>query len=153
MDDNRSLHDALQEHGIYNFKATNPNETGVGRRELWSVVDGFLGYFDARESWTLVHQIERMENMPATAEYGSPLFEANKAVVELRAEKYSSKLRTKVRLIKSSKGYEMAGSCARWTDGYYAVRWNRPDGSIHGGRYLTLAKAIDHFDRVTGFSE
>jgi hypothetical protein len=89
--------------------------------------------------------------MPATAEYGSELFVNNKAVVELRAEKHSAMLKTKVMLIHSSKGYEMAGSCARWTNGYYAVRWNRPDGTIHGGRYKTLKDAVAHFDRVTGF--
>lgn len=93
-----------------------------------------------------------MGKMPATAEYGSQLFNENKATVELRSEKFSAKLKAMVRLIRSSKGYEMAGSCARWTDGYYAVRWNRPDGSIHGGRYLTLKEAVAHFDRVTGFS-
>jgi hypothetical protein len=90
--------------------------------------------------------------MPMTAEYGSPLFVANKAAVELRAEKYAPKLKAKVRLLKSTAGYEMAGSCARWTDGYYAVRWNRVDGSIHGGRYKTLAEAVAHFDRVTGMA-
>jgi hypothetical protein len=52
----------------------------------------------------------------------------------------------------SSPGYEIAGSCCRWTNGYWAVRWQR-DGATHGRRYPNgadgEAAAREHFKSLT----
>ena len=55
-----------------------------------------------------------------------------------------------VQLVYSTRGYEIAGSCARWTEAYWAVRWS--DGSAsHGQRYSMddEAKARAHFAKLT----
>lgn len=43
-------------------------------------------------------------------------------------------------------GYEVAGSCARWIDGGFAV-WFSLDGRRMGKRHTTLAEALRHFNR------
>jgi hypothetical protein len=42
-----------------------------------------------------------------------------------------------------SAGFEPAGSVARWTNGYYAVRWYAPDGTRHGKQTKTLSEALE----------
>jgi hypothetical protein len=63
-----------------------------------------------------------------------------------------NKVRSTVYLRYVAHGYEPAGSVARWTDGYYSVRFLL-DSAFHGQRYaLTktgLEQAQAHFDRLT----
>jgi len=86
------------------------------------------------------------------AEYGDQDFIENRAQVNTLASAWSDQVRAKVRLEHSSPGYEMAGSCARWTNGWFAVRWL--DGSAtYGQRYKDDAegeiKAREHFAKLT----
>lgn len=46
-----------------------------------------------------------------------------------------------LRISHTSAGFEPAGSVARWTNGYYAVRWYAGDGSRHGQHTRTLEEA------------
>jgi len=62
---------------------------------------------------------------------------------------YSS-LFTTVRLVRSTPGYEPAGSMARWTDGYWGVRYEL-DNAIHGHRFNLEsghADALARFNRL-----
>jgi len=86
------------------------------------------------------------------AEYGS--FAASElAIVETIAEAPSSRLLAAVSLLWSSPGFEVAGSVARWTNGYWAVRWTRSDGAVMGQRYRNNEEgeihARAHFERLT----
>ena len=68
------------------------------------------------------------------AEYGG--FHASKrAIVQTVASAHSTKIRAAVSLVASSPGFEVAGSVARWTNRYFAVRWTNSDGAIMGQRY------------------
>jgi hypothetical protein len=44
------------------------------------------------------------------------------------------------RLVRSSPGFEPAGSCARWTNGYFAIRFE-VGGAIHGRQFKTETEA------------
>ena len=83
------------------------------------------------------------------AEYGE-LNDTNRAIVSLLASAYSARIRGDVQLVRSSPGFETAGSCARWTNGFYAV-WFYVGGSRNGRQYRlddeTSARA--HFARLT----
>ena len=86
------------------------------------------------------------------AEYGS--FPASEcAIAQTIASAHSTKIRAAVSLVWSSPGFEVAGSVARWTNGYFAVRWTNADGAIMGQRYRNdgagEASARAHFDRLT----
>lgn len=88
---------------------------------------------------------------PLVAEYGSlnPEDMARRTVLASAPHKRGF---GNVELVRSTEGYECAGSAARWTDPYYAVRF-RLDGAEHGQRYAPhgdgLAQAKDHFERIT----
>jgi len=60
-------------------------------------------------------------------------------------------IRAEVRLVWSSPGFERAGSMMRWTNGFWAVQWER-DGCTYGARYLPdgegETKAREHFARL-----
>jgi len=64
------------------------------------------------------------------------------------SEKWSPKIRTDVRLVHATEGYEPAGAMARWTDEFWAIHY-MVDGAINGRRYRTLPEAEQHFDRLT----
>lgn len=54
----------------------------------------------------------------------------------------------RVELARVSEGFECAGSCARYTEAYWSVRWH--DGSAyHGRRFRDGVDAQDYFKRVT----
>jgi hypothetical protein len=48
-------------------------------------------------------------------------------------------------LIHQSAGFEAAGSCARWTNGYFAAR-RLIDGAWHGRQFKTEQEARDIID-------
>ena len=83
------------------------------------------------------------------AEYGSYPPE-DRAQARVIAEGHSEKVRSTVKLVEVSPGWEMAGSVARWTNGYFAVWWWESSGTRHGQQYKDEAKAAAHFDRLTG---
>lgn len=96
------------------------------------------------------------------AEYGEQ--NAERAVVELIAEKEPRAdfpgrraILGGIWLIWSSPGFEFAGSCMTWTNGYWAVRWRRRDNTYHGQRYRLddggETKAREHFRRLTEASQ
>ena len=76
---------------------------------------------------------------------------SNRSSITTLHKSYSSKVRADVSLVHASSGYEPAGSVARWTDGYYAVRWTDCTGSIQGRRYRldNMESAADHFYDLT----
>ena len=86
------------------------------------------------------------------AEYGS-FAASERAIVETIAAAHASRLRAAVSLLWSSPGFEVAGSVARWTNGYWAIRWTSADGAIMGQRYPNNAEgeaqARAHFERLT----
>ena len=86
------------------------------------------------------------------AEYGS-FAASERAIIETIAAAHASRLRAAVSLLWSSPGFEVAGSVARWTNGYWAVRWTSVDGAIMGQRYPNNAegegRARAHFQRLT----
>ena len=55
--------------------------------------------------------------------------------------------RTDVRLVAITAGWAIAGSCARWDNGCYAVLWE-VDGARHGTRYRDFESALAHFNRI-----
>src|SRR5690348_7658146 len=78
------------------------------------------------------------------AEYGE-LNETNKAQVTILDTVEGD--RKTYSLIHSTPGFESAGSCARWTNGYYAVRIKQRDGSIGGRCFKTLHEAQAMLDK------
>ena len=60
------------------------------------------------------------------------------AVVETKDTRYSTHpaIRSTVRLVWSSPGWECAGSMMRWTNGFYGVLYTASDGATHGRRFL-----------------
>jgi hypothetical protein len=74
----------------------------------------------------------------------SEVHEGNRArtVVLAREDVYGREYR----LVQSTAGYECAGSCARWTDGYTAVLFDS-DGAVHGRRFKSEADARALFSR------
>lgn len=60
------------------------------------------------------------------------------AVVETKDTRYSAHpaIRSTVHLVRSSPGWEIAGSMLRWTNGYYGVLYTATDGATHGRRFL-----------------
>lgn len=84
----------------------------------------------------------------AIAEYGSYPHELSTRITVLD-HSYMQMVRATVYLIHSTGGYEPAGSVARSVGEYWAVRWQRADGSIHGARYKTEREARAHFDRLS----
>ncbi len=85
------------------------------------------------------------------AEYGTFPPEDRVQVEKLNSA-WSPQVRAQVTLARVSPGWEMAGSAARWTNGYFGVSWNAPDGARHGRQYKTLEPAQAHFDKLTGES-
>jgi hypothetical protein len=85
--------------------------------------------------------------MTKLAEYGTFSADESAKVTQID-EAYSNKVRAMVRFVESSAGYEPAGSVARWTDGYYAVRWTDYSGAIQGRRYRDRYEAANHFGRL-----
>ena len=75
-----------------------------------------------------------------------------RAIGRTIAEAPSARVRAVVRIVWSSPGYESAGSCARWTNGFWAVRWRDSSGAIQGRRYLPTeageAEARAHFAKL-----
>jgi hypothetical protein len=69
------------------------------------------------------------------ADYGDQNYEA--AIIETIAEAFAPHpaINATVRLQRSSPGFEPAGSRARWTNGYFAVRWRDRGGATQGRRY------------------
>ncbi len=69
------------------------------------------------------------------ADYGDRDYEA--ATLETIAEGFAPHpaINATVRLQWSSPGFEPAGSRARWTNGYFAVRWTDRGGATQGQRY------------------
>ena len=67
------------------------------------------------------------------SEYG-PEIRSEMAVVELIDKKWSDRpgIKAFVKLEWSSPGWECAGSCARWTNGYWAVRYEDRNGCRQG---------------------
>lgn len=72
--------------------------------------------------------------MSRTAEYrdikGQPM--AARVVVDTKP---ASRLKATVELATVAAGWECAGSMARWTDGYWSVRWRDTGGSYQGRRF------------------
>jgi hypothetical protein len=83
-------------------------------------------------------------------DYGDAEVKQNHCVVTVLATAWSAHVKADVSLIESSPGFESAGSVARWTNGYCAVRWYQ-DGARHGQRYKPdqLDAARQHFTRLT----
>ncbi len=92
------------------------------------------------------------------AEYGSA--EAKqRAVVEKiaaappRAGLQRSWFGDEIMLVWSSPGFQPAGSCMTWTNGFWAVWFHQPDGTRHGRRYTPDAAgeavARTHFASLT----
>ena len=54
-----------------------------------------------------------------------------------------------IRLEHATAGYECAGSCAIWVDGYWAVRFNDKDGTRHGRRCRQESDARELFKAWT----
>jgi hypothetical protein len=83
------------------------------------------------------------------AEYAE-VNESNSARTEVMASGKHARLGMEVKLIYSTPGFEPAGSCARWTNGYWAVRFQL-EGATHGQRYKPAdeAEAREHFARMT----
>ena len=71
------------------------------------------------------------------SEYGDARRE-DMAIVETKASLYSAHpaIRSTVRLVWSSPGWEIAGSMLRWTNGFYGVLYTATDGATHGRRFL-----------------
>lgn len=81
-------------------------------------------------------------NMPATAEYGTKLFGANKSTVTvLHAAPSRNIARRVIRFEHISAGYQIAGSCGAWVDECYAVRFDE-GGCIHGRRFASETDAV-----------
>lgn len=85
------------------------------------------------------------------AEYGS-YGAADRAQISNVIERFSKQVRATVCLMWSSPGFEPAGSVARWTNGFWAVRWH--DGSAYQGRRYSPTddgetKAREHLARLT----
>ena len=78
--------------------------------------------------------------------------DSNRSKTAVFAEAYSAKVRANVQIRYCAHGYELAGSCCRWTDGYYSVRWMQ-GGAFQGRRYsLTKAGLSDawaHYESLT----
>jgi hypothetical protein len=85
--------------------------------------------------------------MTELAEY-SEVNDTNRARHTILREAFSTKVKTDVRLVAVTEGWEPAGSVARWTDGYFAVQFNRL-GGIHGARYQSMLDATAHYLRLT----
>ena len=62
-------------------------------------------------------------------------------------------IRARVRLEWSSPGWELAGSAMRWTNGYWAVRWEDRSGCTQGKRYLNESEARAHFSKLQSMEE
>jgi hypothetical protein len=85
--------------------------------------------------------------MTQLAEYRD-VNDSNRARGTILREAFSKKVNTCVRLIAVTEGWEPAGSVARWTDGYFAVRFER-DGATNGQRYNSMLDATAHYLRLT----
>lgn len=79
--------------------------------------------------------------------------EGNRAQTERIASAWSDLVRAEVDLSYVTPGFEIAGSVCRWTNGYWAVRWQMRDGTTHGRRYQPTdpgeTEARSHFGRLT----
>ena len=85
---------------------------------------------------------------------------ANRAILEVIDEKPPGDLLrhstydNRVRLVWSSPGFQIAGSCFTWTNGFWAVWWHDRSYARQGRQYHPNdegeAKAREHFARLTG---
>jgi hypothetical protein len=93
-------------------------------------------------------------------ECGDPTVSQNLAIREIIEEAPPragmpgrGSIRGNIRLVWSSPGFEIAGSVMIWTNGYWAVRYVRTDGTRHGQSYRPdadgEAEARAHFQRLT----
>jgi hypothetical protein len=93
--------------------------------------------------------------MVKLAEYGD-LKDGDHATVTVlrRAKPCAYKLPRVAEIVLESvtAGFECAGSVARWTEGYFAVRWH-DHGAGQGRRYRALAEAEAHFERLLATSK
>ncbi len=76
--------------------------------------------------------------MSKVAEYASVDALVRPEVVDTRTVSVGRKPRT-YELVRCGPGWEPAGSMARWTDGYHAVRFYA-GGSTHGLRFVLTPK-------------
>ena len=85
------------------------------------------------------------------AEYGT-YPDSERSQVETIAKAFAAAVRAEVALQFATPGFECAGSCARWTNGYWAVRWHQW-GAIQGRRYSPTdqgeTEARVHYARLT----
>lgn len=84
---------------------------------------------------------------PATVEYGSPLYAANRSQATVLREGIS-KLGHPVKLVRRTAGYEPAGSCARYIKASISVDID-VNGTRHGKRYAAYIDARNEFSRIT----
>jgi hypothetical protein len=83
------------------------------------------------EEISMTHTIEYRDMNSANASHLTIIATGESATREGRV----------IRLEHATSGYELAGSCARWTDGYWAVRFNENDGTLHGRRFRDEGEA------------
>ena len=55
---------------------------------------------------------------------------------------------TAVGLVECEAGWALAGSCLRWDNGWYGIRYELRDGTGHSRRFKTLDEARAVFDRL-----
>lgn len=83
--------------------------------------------------------------MPGTlkrvTEYGSEAFNRRGLAAQIVMESGTDARFRTVSLVRSDAGWEPAGSMARWTDGYYAVR-KLIDGAEHGRRFVRTSVGL-----------
>lgn len=84
---------------------------------------------------------------PRLAEYGQ-IKDAPRSKVTVIDRRYVESKRREYRLEHGTAGYEPAGSIARWTDEYWAVRFDL-DGARHGQVSRDEAKMRALFDKWT----
>lgn len=90
--------------------------------------------------------------MVRVADYGTFARELYTAVTVLEQATAALHGYPTAHLVHSTRGYETAGSCARWTEAYWAVRWS--DGTCsHGQRFAAdnEAGARAYFARLTDY--
>lgn len=88
-----------------------------------------------------------MTDHPKITDYGT--IKANAwPVASYKCLAKASKEGREFTLCHVGRGYEPAGSMARWTDGYHAVRFYL-DGAIHGRRFKDFNEAVELFNKWT----
>ena len=80
--------------------------------------------------------------LPKVTEYGSPAYRKHGGASVFSILRGWDASGREINLVDSSKGWEVAGSMARWTDGYYCVRWHI-DGAQHGRKFVKTSRGLE----------